>query len=182
MFAVKVTRTNCPWVFARGEPFRVIASLELLGTLLCWLAFGRDASPKGPGMSFSGSTDNMGNAHVIDRRLTTKFPLCAILMELSAQLSRAGASLTLDWIPRLQNTEADELSNGITTSFQEVNRVHLDLGNLDLLILPELIGYGSSLYEALDKRKLDRAGQQVAPGGRRAERPRGSRLRETDPW
>jgi hypothetical protein len=141
-FAVKVTRTNCPWVFARGEPFRVIASLELLGTLLCWLAFGRDASPKGPGMSFSGSTDNKGNAHVIDRLLTTKFPLCAILMELSAQLSRAGASLTLDWIPRLQNTEADELSNGITTSFQEVNRVHLDLGNLDLLILPELIGYG----------------------------------------
>ena len=82
-FAANITRTSCPWVFARGEPFRPIAASELLGTLLCWLAIGKDTSHKGPGMSFSGSTDNKGNAHVIDRLLTTKFPLCAILMELS---------------------------------------------------------------------------------------------------
>jgi hypothetical protein len=78
----------------------------------------------------------LGNAHVIDRLLATKFPLGAILLKLSAQLSRAGASPTLIWVPRLQNAEANELSNGITTSFREANRVHLDLGDRDLIILP----------------------------------------------
>ena len=38
-FYVKVIRIKFPWMFACGEPFRLIASLELLGTLFCWLAF-----------------------------------------------------------------------------------------------------------------------------------------------
>ena len=31
---MKLDRLTAPWVFARGEPFRAIASLELIGTLL----------------------------------------------------------------------------------------------------------------------------------------------------
>ena len=38
-FAVELTKANYPWMFHRGEPFRVIASLELLATLICILAF-----------------------------------------------------------------------------------------------------------------------------------------------
>ena len=33
-FSVRLTRRNAPWAFARGEPFRTIASLELMGALL----------------------------------------------------------------------------------------------------------------------------------------------------
>ena len=33
-FAVELTRVNAPWAFARGEPFRTIASLELLGAFV----------------------------------------------------------------------------------------------------------------------------------------------------
>ena len=33
-FAVELTRSNDPWAFARGEAFRVMASLELLGALV----------------------------------------------------------------------------------------------------------------------------------------------------
>ena len=33
-FAVRLTRKNAAWAFARGEPFRTIASLELLGALV----------------------------------------------------------------------------------------------------------------------------------------------------
>ena len=29
-YSVRITRKNMPWVFARGEPFRNIAALELL--------------------------------------------------------------------------------------------------------------------------------------------------------
>ena len=52
-FSIKVTRQNFPWVFARGEPFRLIASLELLGTLLCWMVFGGSDSCPLPGMIFA---------------------------------------------------------------------------------------------------------------------------------
>ena len=33
-FFMKLDRCSAPWAFARGEPFRAIASLELLGTML----------------------------------------------------------------------------------------------------------------------------------------------------
>ena len=33
-FAVSLTRKTAPWAFARGEPFRTIAALELLGVLV----------------------------------------------------------------------------------------------------------------------------------------------------
>ena len=33
-FSVVLTRKNAPWTFARGEPFRTIATLKLLGALL----------------------------------------------------------------------------------------------------------------------------------------------------
>ena len=33
-FAVKFNRRNAPWAFTRGEAFRTIASLELLGVLV----------------------------------------------------------------------------------------------------------------------------------------------------
>ncbi len=31
-FLLKLTRSNAPWAFAKGEPFRTIAALELLGS------------------------------------------------------------------------------------------------------------------------------------------------------
>ena len=61
--------------------------------------------------TLSGSTDNKGNSHAIAKMMTTKFPLCAILMELAAQLQDKELNLQLHWVPRDQNTEADELSN-----------------------------------------------------------------------
>ena len=59
-----------PWVFARGEPSRNIAALELLGTLVCLLEKNRASS-----LVLAGDTDNKGNSHLVDRMLTTKFPL-----------------------------------------------------------------------------------------------------------
>ena len=44
-FAVELTDENSPWIGCRGEPFRVIAALEMLATLFGLLAFW----PEGPG-------------------------------------------------------------------------------------------------------------------------------------
>ena len=60
----------------------------------------------------SAGTDNLGNTAVASKLLTTKFPLCIFLMELVVQLQAQGAELHLHWLPRLQNVEADQLTNG----------------------------------------------------------------------
>ena len=38
-FSVRLNRQNAPWAYAKGEPFRTIAALELFASLLCWIAF-----------------------------------------------------------------------------------------------------------------------------------------------
>lgn len=50
----------------------------------------------------SAGTDNVGNRHVLSRLLTTKFPLCVILMRLAWELHEKGLDLRLDWLPGKQ--------------------------------------------------------------------------------
>ncbi|CAE8655766.1 unnamed protein product [Polarella glacialis] len=71
-FSETITRANAPWVFEAGEPFRTIATLELLATLCCLVAFPRDSSiarPEEPRalLTLGGSTDNLGNKFVADQ-------------------------------------------------------------------------------------------------------------------
>ena len=87
-FAIEFTKKNAPWIFHKGEPFRLIASLELLATLLCLLVFdvrNEDTDERSKITLGGGSTDNMGNMYLIRRLMTTKFPLNMYLMEIAAQ-------------------------------------------------------------------------------------------------
>ena len=45
-FAVRLNRRNAPWAFARGEAFRTIASLELLGALVGLMVWCRWMLPR----------------------------------------------------------------------------------------------------------------------------------------
>ena len=76
-----------------------------------------------------------GTGFVASRLLTTKFPLCAFLMELAIQLHVKNVDLDLYWLPRLQNTEADSLTNDDTTKFDPRYRVRFDLQKFEGLIL-----------------------------------------------
>ena len=138
-FAIEVNKKNFPWVFRKGEPFRAIATLELLATLLCWIAFAEDAKRRYSGVTFSGTTDNKGNSHVTARLMTSKFPWCVVLMELSARMSRQSKALDLRWLPREQNTEADNLSNMSVHQFDPARRIRVDLENMDFILLRELM-------------------------------------------
>eukprot|EP00974_Lingulodinium_polyedra_P005256 495578-Lingulodinium_polyedra.AAC.1 len=97
-------------------------------------------------MRYTGGTDNQGNARLTVRHLTTRFPLCAILMEVAARMSSHGRSLSLAWLPRDQNYEADELSNFDFRRFDMARRVEVDLEKVQWLVLPELLQYGAELY------------------------------------
>ena len=57
------------------------------------------------------ATDNQGNSYLVDRLMTTKYPLGVILVELCHQLSLRHAALRAHWVPRDQNVEADSLTN-----------------------------------------------------------------------
>ena len=111
-FMVELNRKTAPWAYARGLPFREIASLELPTTLiLVMILVPKSAMPSQGALRLAGDTDNRGNSYALAKMQTTSFPLCAILCELSVQCRNRGMTLDLSWVPRNQNEEADQLSN-----------------------------------------------------------------------
>ena len=181
-FALKLNRQNAPWAFRSGEPFRTIASLELFGTLLCIKLLAPQNSPSSKStISVTAQTDNRGNSFAVAKLMTVKFPLCAFLMEISAHMQREDQELDLNWVPREQNCEADELSNMDTKRFREENRVECDLDQIQFIILPELLDEGERFYQLVEKVKAAAPPPTFAPGMKRKRKPE-TRLRATHPW
>ena len=144
-FAVKLDRRNAPWAFARGEAFRTVASLELLGVLVGVMVLMPevpfDAESIGT-ITLTCGTDDQGNMFLTDKLLTTKYPLGVVLMELATQLGRRAATLRADWIPRLQNEEADALTNWEFRHFDMAKRIDVDLAKLNFYVLRLSLGGG----------------------------------------
>lgn len=92
-FSMELTRRNAPWAFLKGEPFRNIASLELMAVLVAIIFFGGDGKNFGGrgAMKISGTTDNLGNCYVLQRMLSCKFPLSIVVMELVTSVSTGKA-------------------------------------------------------------------------------------------
>jgi hypothetical protein len=185
-FSETITRANAPWVFEAGEPFRTIATLELLATLCCLVAFPRDSSiarPEEPRalLTLGGSTDNLGNKFVVSKLQTTKYPLVCVLMEIAALMHQAGESLDLQWVPRLQNIEADQLTNGDFRGFDPANRVRVDISKHRWVVLNSMLQQGRALYSVIregriesSKRKLDKFSGPTFKNQKS--------FRERDPW
>ena len=105
-FSESLTKSNASWPFARGEPFRVVASLELLGVLVGVMALMPEDEWRRPLDSTSMitigcATDNQGNSFLFDKLMTTRYPFGLILIELSLQLSLRRMALRAEWVPRL---------------------------------------------------------------------------------
>ena len=107
-------------------------------------------------MTLSGVTDNLGNRFAVSKLMTTKFPLCAAMMQLSSILAQRHMKLRLDWAPREQNYEADELSNGIKHRFSREKQVDVDKILKDLPVFNKMIKYGRTLYEGIKEIKEDK--------------------------
>ncbi|MDE0916488.1 MAG: hypothetical protein OSB57_15045 [Planctomycetota bacterium] len=184
-FAVELTRKNAPWAFQKGESFRTIASLELLGALVGLMVLvpeGDRATKNGCGlMTLSCGTDNLGNTFLLDRMLTTKYPLGVVLMEVAYQCRMRGLSFRANWVPRLENQEADDLTNMDFKSFDPRKRLPVDLDHLPFGVMPALFAEGDVYTEELDRLKLE-AKEAKAAGGHTKRRPKGEALREREPW
>ena len=180
-FSIALNKKNAPWAFSRGEPYRAIAALELFATLMCIVLFS-DAWPASSSASLrlSGTTDNQGNSWVLSRLMTTKFPLLIVLGELAYQLRGMDLELALNWSPRDQNEEADALTNGDFTAFDEKLRIGTKVEDVNFKILPELVKVSEDLYLAIQEgKKASRlqAGQDSA----KKTQPKIS-LKMRDPW
>ena len=186
-FSVRLNRRNAPWAFARGEAFRTIASLELLGILVSvmvlWPEDGSGSEALGS-VSFNCGTDNQGNSYLLDKLLTTKYPLGVVLMELAVQVGLRNATLRANWIPRLQNEEADALTNSEFHHFDLSKRIEVDLEKLGFVVMNDFFAVGDTYLaelaelKASEKERKARAPQMDRPQKRRHS----DTLREKDPW
>ena len=88
-----------------------------------------------------------------------------------------------NWIPRLQNEEADALTNSDFRHFTESRRVEVQLDKLPFAILNELFAEGEAYLSELaawkEQEKKRKARSPVSPKGRRRKDPK---LRESQPW
>ena len=184
-FAVRLNRRNAPWAFARGEAFRTVASLELLGALVGLMVL----CPAFPSADVVGTatlscgTDNQGNSFLLDKCLTTKYPLGVVLMEVACQAALKGAVLRARWLPRLQNEEADALTNADFSHFDPALRIEVDLETLPFVVMPALFAEGDAYVAELGELKAAEA-KRIAEGGERhpGKRMKRDKLADRDPW
>ena len=167
---MELTRATAPWAYAKGEPFRAIAALELLGTLVSLMVLVPVAERRGEAsalITLSASTDNQGNTFLLDKLLTTKYPLGVVLMELAHQLTRRRMSLRARWLPRLQNQEADDLTNGEFRHFDSKRRIPVDLDRLGFEVMPVLFPAGDEYLSELERHRAEAARKKAAESARK---------------
>jgi hypothetical protein len=146
-FFIQVEESWAPWAFSKHhDPKRVIATLELLGTLLCLMLFKDRISEGHTGsISIAGGTDN--NTFAMSKLMSTKWPLTVLLIEMAEFLRQSSIQLHLRWVPRESNTEADDLTNGKFDAFNKDLRVHVIGADLPWLVLPRIMKQSQRLYE-----------------------------------
>ena len=178
-FSVKVTRKSCPWLYLKGEPFRTIAAAELLAVTLAVMVFKEAAAWRNceGRFSISGFTDNAGNTFVVNKFLSTKFPLSKVLMELAYQMAGLNATLSLSWIPREQNEEADDLTKNRFEKFDPGKRIEVNLEEIGFKVIPVLAEVAGRLDEEIKMRKVSKEGKEHGPKTSAEQK-----LRMTQPW
>eukprot|EP00435_Cladocopium_sp_Y103_P066172 s60_g28.t1 len=141
-FQIILDSTQVPYLFIPGKGAQGMStSAELLATLAGLVAFGwtGDApSRKQLELCLTAGTDNRGNEFLSQKRSTTKWPLMAINMQLSAVLSRARTGVRLKWIPREENTVADDITNSVFVQVDLEKRVNISYADLPTQIIHAL--------------------------------------------
>ena len=90
--------------------------------------------------------------------------------------------LSLSWVPREQNSEADALTNEEFRAFDPEKRVTIDLAAVEWCILPRMMDVARDIYRQAQAAKV----QAGSPGTTAPAVPRGQKrragLRVRDPW
>ena len=104
-------------------------------------------------MKCTGLTDNQGNKFVIKRLMTTRFPLCAVLMQMAITLASKGLWLDLEWTPREANTEADAITNADYSLFDPSLRIDVDWSKFPKKVMEDVLAAGLGFEKAINEMK-----------------------------
>ena len=85
-------------------------------------------------------------------------------------------------MPRLQNEEADALTNSVFHHFRKENRIEVDLGKLGFLVMDELFAEGENHLTELAELKEQTRKAKALKAEKRVKRLAGDALRDRDPW
>ncbi|CAE8670254.1 unnamed protein product, partial [Polarella glacialis] len=173
-FSVRVTKVMAPWLFEKGHGSRTIAASELLASLFCILAFlPGEPDPLAGELVLTGVTDNQGNAFIVNKMLTTKWPVAPVLMEFTSQLAKRRMWLQLKWAARELNTEADALTNDDFQLFDQAKRIPICYEQImdASLVLKRYLRLGETFYQDLAEIKNERATTKMAATGRNRDEP-----------
>eukprot|EP00438_Fugacium_kawagutii_P006593 Skav203067 [mRNA] locus=scaffold4669:169860:170702:- [translate_table: standard] len=156
-FSEKVTEEMAPWMFSKGRnPKRVIAALEMLGTLVALKLWAKN---RGGGLKIhtQAFTDNKGNEFILKKGMSTKFPITLLVIEASETLRRLDTSADLTWVRRDDNQEADDLTNEKFDRFSEDLRVRVTKENCKWIAMDDLLPKSEELYLEIQRFKKCRA-------------------------
>ena len=184
--SVQLTPSNAPWAFAKsGETYRVIAAMEAFAILLGikYLVPAADVEASfGSIVVVPALTDNQTNGRVLNKLMTTRFPLSAVVMELAEEMKGRGLIAEVAWAPRSTNEEADALSRGVTDGFDAALRAEVDLSTASWHIFDAALLWGQAFFDEYGHRKADVRQDRARPRRRGRKRPAEDRLKVRDPW
>ena len=93
------------------------------------------------------------------------------------QLKSRDLGVSLVWVPRDQNEEADALTNGDFHGFDPRLRIRAPVEGMRWLVMDDMLKASEELYSTIEKEK---ASKKVE--AKQARRPPAQRLRARDPW
>lgn len=185
-FSIALSRRTVPWAYLRGDPFRAIASLELLAVLTAIMLFSRDAPWKDGRRKvvLPAFTDNLSNMHVLKKFGSSKFPLSIVAMELACQLEIAKVELDLSWVPRCQNEEADALTNSRYEGFDESRRINVQFEDLRFVLLDRLMTKAGELDSELKLHRTSKEAKRsaMAEEAKTTSKKKKGEMKWKDPW
>ena len=186
-FSFRLNRKNAPWAYLKGDPFRNIATLELIGVLVAVMMFGPEAgwTTGSAAVTLTALTDNLGNTHVLKRYGSSKYPLSIVAMELAVQLDMLGIDMQLQWVPRAQNQPADDLTNDQFDDFDPSNRLTVDFEALPFQVMNRLLKKAGELDAELKlfrTSKEAKLAQLQGTSSTKVGKAKKGELRWRDPW
>ena len=192
-YSLRLEKSSSFWIHWKGEPYKVIAALEMMATLVSLMVFLPEEEPVQGFAKITGLGDNSGNRYCVAKMMTSKFPLNIVLMELSEQLEKRKLWLQLDWIKRDTNVEADALTNEDFHDFDPKLRMPIKIEDLKFVLLSDYMKEGLDLFKQIEDRKAARKEERERRKGlgvldehhAKSKKSKGdpeSKLKFRDPW
>ena len=151
-FSFKVTSDEAPWIYSRGQDVQKMSTAaELLAVYAALHAFGllqkmSNSSREDKLSLVAAGTDNLANEYLARKRMSTRLPLGLLLLQFYTKLWDNGLWMKINWRPREENQEADDLTNDRFEKFAADRRIEIRYKDLDTSIL-EVLQTSLSAFE-----------------------------------